>query len=240
MPVMTIREAVSQALWEEMERDDRVLIMGEEVGLWGGTYAVTKGFYDHFGAERVRDMPISEGTIIGAAIGAAMNGLKPVAELMTINFAFLALDMLVNQAAKIHSMFGGQFEVPMVVRTTSGGGKQLGATHSQTPDVIFAHFPGLKVIAPGTPADAKGLLKRVESRVAKRAERRHKQLISKGISSNIDGLRAELEARDIRDQTRAVAPLKPAEDALLLDNSDQTIEESVKWVLAAWEQRRPF
>ena len=159
MPVMTIREAVSQALWEEMERDDRVLIMGEEVGLWGGTYAVTKGFYDHFGAERVRDMPISEGTIIGAAIGAAMNGLKPVAELMTINFAFLALDMLVNQAAKIHSMFGGQFEVPMVVRTTSGGGKQLGATHSQTPDVIFAHFPGLKVVAPGTPADAKGLLK---------------------------------------------------------------------------------
>ncbi|MEP7358696.1 MAG: transketolase C-terminal domain-containing protein, partial [Anaerolineales bacterium] len=159
MPVMTIREAVSQALWEEMERDDRVLIMGEEVGLWGGTYAVTKGFYDHFGATRVRDMPISEGTIIGTAIGAAMNGLKPVAELMTINFAFLALDMLVNQAAKIHSMFGGQFEVPMVVRTTSGGGKQLGATHSQTPDVIFAHFPGLKVIAPGTPADAKGLLK---------------------------------------------------------------------------------
>jgi len=156
---MTIREAVSQALWEEMERDDRVLIMGEEVGLWGGTYAVTKGFYDHFGAERVRDMPISEGTIIGTAIGAAMNGLKPVAELMTINFAFLALDMLVNQAAKIHSMFGGQFEVPMVVRTTSGGGKQLGATHSQTPDVIFAHFPGLKVVAPGTPADAKGLLK---------------------------------------------------------------------------------
>jgi pyruvate dehydrogenase E1 component beta subunit len=159
MPVMTIREAVSQALWEEMERDERVLIMGEEVGLWGGTYAVTKGFYDHFGAERVRDMPIAEGTIIGTAIGAAMNGLKPVAELMTINFAFLALDMIVNQAAKIHSMFGGQFEVPMVIRTTSGGGKQLGATHSQTPDVIFAHFPGLKVIAPGTPADAKGLLK---------------------------------------------------------------------------------
>ena len=159
MPVMTIREAVSQALWEEMERDERVFILGEEVGMWGGTYAVTKGFYDHFGAERVRDTPISEGTIVGAAIGAAMNGLKPVAEIMTINFAFLALDMIVNQAAKIHSMFGGQFEVPIVIRTTSGGGKQLGATHSQTPDVIFAHFPGLKVVAPGTPADAKGLLK---------------------------------------------------------------------------------
>ncbi len=156
---MTIREAVSQALWEEMERDPNVIIMGEEVGMWGGTYAVTKGFYDHFGAERVRDTPISEGVIVGAAVGAAMNGLRPVAEIMTINFAFLALDQIVNHAAKIRSMFGGQFKAPLVVRTTSGGGKQLGATHSQTPDVIFAHFPGLKVVAPATPADAKGLLK---------------------------------------------------------------------------------
>jgi pyruvate dehydrogenase E1 component beta subunit len=159
MPSMTIREAVSQALWEEMERDEKVFILGEEVGVWGGTYAVTKGFYDHFGAERVRDTPISEGVIVGAAVGAAMNGLKPVAEIMTINFAFLALDQIVNHAAKIRSMFGGQFKAPLVIRTTSGGGKQLGATHSQTPDVIFAHFPGLKVVAPATPADAKGLLK---------------------------------------------------------------------------------
>ena len=159
MPVMTIREAVSQALWEEMERDPNVIILGEEVGVWGGTYAVTKGFYDHFGAERVRDTPIAEGVIVGAAVGAAMNGLRPVAEIMTINFAFLALDQIVNHAAKIRSMFGGQFKCPLVVRTTSGGGKQLGATHSQTPDVIFAHFPGLKVVAPATPADAKGLLK---------------------------------------------------------------------------------
>jgi pyruvate dehydrogenase E1 component beta subunit len=159
MAVMTVREAISQALWEEMERDENVIILGEEVGMWGGTYAVTKGFYDHFGPERVRDTPISEGVIVGAAVGAAMNGLKPVAELMTINFAFLAMDQIVNHAAKIRSMFGGQFEVPVVVRTTSGGGKQLGATHSQTPDVVFAHFPGLKVVAPATPADAKGLLK---------------------------------------------------------------------------------
>jgi pyruvate dehydrogenase E1 component beta subunit len=159
MPVMTIREAISQALREEMERDDKVIILGEEVGMWGGTYAVTKGFYDQFGPERVRDTPIAEGVIIGAAVGAAMNGLKPVAELMTINFAFLAMDQIVNHAAKIRSMFGGQFEVPLVIRTTSGGGKQLGATHSQTPDVVFAHFPGLKVVAPATPADAKGLLK---------------------------------------------------------------------------------
>jgi len=159
MATLTIREAVSQALWEEMERDPKVIIMGEEVGVWGGTFAVTKGFYDHFGAERVRDMPISEGTIVGAAVGAAMNGLRPVAEIMTINFAYLAFDQIVNGAAKMHSMFGGQFRVPLVVRTTSGGGKQLAATHSQTPDVIFAHFPGLKVVAPATAADAKGLLK---------------------------------------------------------------------------------
>ena len=155
----TMREAISQALWEEMERDPNVFIMGEEVGVWGGTYAVTKGFYDHFGGDRVRDTPISEAAIIGAAIGASLTGTRPVAELMTINFAFVAMDHIVNQAAKLHYMFGGQFVLPLVIRTTSGGGRQLGATHSQTPDVIFAHFPGLKVVAPGTPADAKGLLK---------------------------------------------------------------------------------
>jgi pyruvate dehydrogenase E1 component beta subunit len=159
MAVITMREAISQALWEEMERDERVFIMGEEVGVWGGTYAVTKGFYDRFGPERVRDTPIAEGVIVGAANGAAMAGLKPVAELMTINFAFLAMDQIVNHSAKLRSMFGGQFTVPIVIRAVSGGGRQLGATHSQTPDVIFAHFPGLKVVAPGTPADAKGLLK---------------------------------------------------------------------------------
>lgn len=159
MAIMTMREAISQALWEEMERDERVFIMGEEVGVWGGSYAVTKGFYDHFGPERVRDTPIAEGVIVGAANGAAMAGLKPVAELMTINFAFLAMDQIVNISAKAHSMFGGQFKVPIVIRTVGGGGRQLGATHSQTPDVVFAHFPGLKVVAPATPRDAKGLLK---------------------------------------------------------------------------------
>lgn len=159
MPVMTMREAISQALWEEMERDPDVFIMGEEVGLWGGTYAVTKGFYDHFGSERVRDTPIAEGVIVGAANGAAMAGLRPIAELMTINFAFLAMDQIVNHSAKLRLMFGGQFNVPIVIRAVGGGGRQLGATHSQTPDAVFAHFPGLKVIAPGTPHDAKGLLK---------------------------------------------------------------------------------
>ncbi|MBA4398340.1 MAG: alpha-ketoacid dehydrogenase subunit beta [Anaerolinea sp.] len=159
MARITMREAISQALWEEMERDPKVFIMGEEVGLWGGTYAVTKGFYDHFGADRVRDTPIAEAAIIGGAIGAALTGLRPVAELMTINFAFSAFDHIVNQAAKMHMMFGGQMVLPLVIRAVGGGGRQLGATHSQTPDAIFAHFPGLKVVAPGTPADAKGLLK---------------------------------------------------------------------------------
>ena len=159
MARITMREAISQALWEEMERDPNVFIMGEEVGVWGGTYAVTRGFYDHFGAKRVRDTPISEAAIVGAGIGAALTGLRPVAELMTINFAFAAMDYIVNQAPKLHYMFGGQFKVPVVIRAVGGGGRQLGATHSQTPDAIFAHFPGLKVVSPGTPEDAKGLLK---------------------------------------------------------------------------------
>ncbi len=159
MTRLTMREAISQALWEEMEKDPTVFILGEEVGVWGGTYAVTKGFYDHFGAERVRDTPISEAAIVGAAIGSALTGLRPVAEIMTINFAFSAMDHIVNEAAKLHYMFNGQMVLPMVIRTVSGGGRQLGATHSQTPDAIFAHFPGLIVAAPGTPADAKGMLK---------------------------------------------------------------------------------
>ncbi len=159
MPRITMREAISQALWEEMERDPSVFILGEEVGVWGGTYAVTKGFYDHFGPERVKDTPIAENAILGAAIGAALVGLRPVAELMTINFAFSAMDYVVNQAPKLRYMFGGQFKVPLVIRAVGGGGRQLGATHSQTPDAVFAHFPGLKVVSPGTPEDAKGLLK---------------------------------------------------------------------------------
>ncbi|MCL5429279.1 MAG: alpha-ketoacid dehydrogenase subunit beta [Chloroflexi bacterium] len=159
MAEINMRQAISDALWEEMERDEKVFIMGEEVGVWGGTYAVTKGFYDHFGAKRVKDTPIAEAAIVGAGIGAALVGLRPVAELMTINFAFVAMDHIVNEAPKLHTMFGGQMKVPLVIRTAGGGGRQLGATHSQTPDAIFAHFPGLKVVSPGTPADAKGLLK---------------------------------------------------------------------------------
>ena len=159
MPQITMRQAISDALREEMHLDENVFIMGEEVGVWGGTYAVTRGFLEEFGERRVRDTPISEMAIGGAAAGAAMNGLRPVAEFMTINFAFLALDAVVNHAAKVHYMFGGQMKCPVVFRAPGGGGRQLGATHSHTPDVIFAHFPGLKVVSPGTPYDAKGLLK---------------------------------------------------------------------------------
>jgi pyruvate dehydrogenase E1 component beta subunit len=159
MARLTLREAITEALREEMQRDENVFIMGEEVGEWGGTYAVTKGFLEEFGENRVRDTPISEMAIAGAATGAAMAGTRPVAEFMTINFAFVAFDAIVNHAAKVSYMFNGQFDCPVVFRAPGGGGKQLGATHSHTPDVIFAHFPGLKVVCPATPYDAKGLLK---------------------------------------------------------------------------------
>jgi pyruvate dehydrogenase E1 component beta subunit len=152
-------KAIALAMAEEMERDSRIVVWGEEVAAFGGTYGATAGLLEKFGPERVLDTPISEGVIVGAAVGAAMNGLRPIAEIMGINFAFLAMDQIVNHAAKIRSMFGGQFECPLVVRTTSGGGRQLAATHSQTVEHLYAHFPGLLVVAPSTPADAKGLLK---------------------------------------------------------------------------------
>ena len=159
MARLTLRQAITDAIAEEMRRDDNVFIFGEEVGAWGGTYAVTKGFLEEFGERRVRDTPISEMVIAGAATGAAMTGTRPIAEFMTINFAFVAFDAIVNHAAKLSYMFNGQFKCPVVFRCPGGGGKQLGATHSHTPDVIFAHFPGLKVVCPATPTDAKGLMK---------------------------------------------------------------------------------
>jgi pyruvate dehydrogenase E1 component subunit beta len=154
----TYRDAIREALREEMQRDDRVLIMGEEVGIWGGTYAVTRGLYDEFGEKRVKDTPIAEAGIVGTAVGAAMQGLHPIAELMTINFSLVAIDQIVNNAAKIHSMFGGQMRVPLVIRTAAGWG-QLAATHSQTFEAWYASLPGLIVVMPATPYDAKGLLK---------------------------------------------------------------------------------
>ncbi|MFN8371777.1 MAG: alpha-ketoacid dehydrogenase subunit beta [Anaerolineae bacterium] len=154
-----MREALRMALMEEMERDDRVFVMGQEVGAWDGTHKVTRGFLEKFGARRVRDTPISEMAIAGSAVGAAMAGLRPVAEIMTINFAFLAVDAMINHAAKVHYMFNGQFNCPMVLRVASGWGNQATATHSHTPEMIFAHFPGLYVAAPSNARDAKGMLK---------------------------------------------------------------------------------
>jgi pyruvate dehydrogenase E1 component beta subunit len=154
-----MREALRQALQEEMRRDERVFVMGQEVGEWQGTHRVTQGMLEEFGERRVRDTPISEMAIAGSAVGAAMAGLRPVAEMMTINFAFLAIDAIINHAAKIHYMFNGQFKVPLVIRAASGWGNQATATHSHTPEPIFAHFPGLYVACPATPADAKGMLK---------------------------------------------------------------------------------
>jgi pyruvate dehydrogenase E1 component beta subunit len=154
-----MREALREALVEEMRRDDRVFVLGEEVGEWQGTHRVTRGLLEEFGPMRVMDTPISEMGIAGLAVGAAMAGLRPVAEMMTINFAFLALDAIVNHAAKIHYMFDGMFTVPLVIRAASGWGNQATATHSHTPEPIFAHFPGLLVACPSTSADAKGMLK---------------------------------------------------------------------------------
>ncbi|OUN00711.1 MAG: pyruvate dehydrogenase [Firmicutes bacterium ZCTH02-B6] len=158
MADITYREALRQALREEMLRDERVFLLGEDIGAYGGSYAVTKGLLEEFGEKRVKDTPISETAIIGAAVGAAMDGLRPVAEIMTINFTLVAIDQVINNAAKIHYMFGGQFRCPLVIRTV-GGGRRLAATHSQNLEVLFAHIPGLKVVAPATPYDAKGLLK---------------------------------------------------------------------------------
>jgi pyruvate dehydrogenase E1 component beta subunit len=154
-----MREALRAALREEMLRDERVFVMGQEVGEWQGTHRVTRGLLEEFGRMRVKDTPISEMAIAGFAVGAAMAGLRPVAEIMTINFAFLALDAIINHAAKIHYMFDGMFRVPLVIRAASGWGDQATATHSHTPEPIFAHFPGLYVACPSTAADAKGMLK---------------------------------------------------------------------------------
>ena len=156
---MTVREALRLALREELERDERVFLLGEEVGLFDGAYRVTAGLMEDFGADRVRDTPISEEGFVGAAIGAAMAGGRPVVELMTVNFALLAMDQIVNNAAKIRYMFGGEAGCPLVIRTPGGGGSQLTAQHSQSFDAWFAHVPGLKVLAPASPADARALLK---------------------------------------------------------------------------------
>jgi pyruvate dehydrogenase E1 component beta subunit len=159
MAVISYRQALHDTLREEMQRDESVVLLGEEIGKFEGSYKITAGLLKEFGPERVMDTPIAEEGFVGAAVGAAMLGLRPVVEIMTVNFSLLAMDQVVNHAAKIHYMFGGQARVPMVLRTPEGGGQQLAATHSQNFSAWYAYIPGLKVVAPATPADARGLLK---------------------------------------------------------------------------------
>jgi pyruvate dehydrogenase E1 component beta subunit len=159
MPTLTYAQALNQALREEMRADPRVFLMGEDIGQHGGIFTVTKGLIDEFGAERVRDTPISEAGFVGLGIGAAMAGMRPVIELLFMDFALVAADQIVNQAAKLRYMAGGTVTLPLVIRAQQGGGRGNGAQHSQSFEAWFAQVPGLIVVAPSTPADAKGLLK---------------------------------------------------------------------------------
>lgn len=158
MAETTYREAVREAIRDAMTRDDRVFIMGEDVGRYGGCYAVTKGLLDEFGEDRVRDTPLSESGFTGAGIGAALGGMRPIVELMTVNFSLLALDQILNNAATLRHMSGGQFGVPLVIRMATGAGKQLAAQHSHSLEGWYAHIPGLRVLTPATIEDARGML----------------------------------------------------------------------------------
>ncbi len=155
---LTYRDALREAMREAMQRDGRVFVMGEDVGRYGGTYAVTKGLLEEFGAERVRDTPLSELAFVGTGIGAALGGMRPIVEVMTVNFSLLALDQIVNNAATIRHMSGGQFSIPLVIRMTTGAGRQLAAQHSHSLEGWYAHVPGIKVLAPATVEDARGML----------------------------------------------------------------------------------
>ncbi len=156
--LITYREALRQGLRQALQADPRVFLMGEDVGRYGGTYAVSKGLLEEFGAHRVRDTPLSESGFVGCGIGAAINGLRPIVEVMTVNFSLLALDQIVNNAATLRHMSGGQVGVPVVLRMTSGAGRQLAAQHSHSLEVWYAHVPGLRVVAPATVEDARGML----------------------------------------------------------------------------------
>ncbi len=156
---MTYKDAIKMAMVEEMRRDEDVFLMGEDVGLYGGAFGVSVGMFEEFGEDRVRDTPISEAVIAGAACGAAVTGMRPIAEIMFMDFTTIAMDSIVNQAAKMRYMFGGKAKVPMVLRTPGGSGTGAAAQHSQSLEAWFCHVPGLKVVVPATPKDAKGLLK---------------------------------------------------------------------------------
>ena len=207
MSRMTYREALRMALREELERDDAVFLMGEEIGVFEGAYKITAGLLEAWGPDRVRDTPISEEGFVGAAIGAAMLGQRPVVEIMTLNFILVAMDQVINHAAKIHYMFGGLVKCPMVIRTPNGAGNQLTAQHSQSFDGWFAHAPGLKVVSPATPRDAKGLLKS--------AIRDDDPVLV------IENLAIYKETGDVPDDTEFLTPIGVADVAR--DGSDLTI-----------------
>jgi pyruvate/2-oxoglutarate/acetoin dehydrogenase E1 component len=156
---MTYREAVKQAIREALEADPRVFLMGEDVGRYGGCFAVSKGLLDEYGEERIRDTPLSESAFVGAGIGAALGGMRPIVEIMTVNFSLLALDQIVNNAATLCHMSGGQFPVPVVIRMATGAGRQLAAQHSHSLEAWYAHVPGLRVVEPATIDDARGMLR---------------------------------------------------------------------------------
>lgn len=158
MPVTTYRDALKSAMADEMDRDEAVVLIGEDIGLYGGTHLVTEGLLDRFGPKRVIDTPISEGGFTGAAIGMAMTGMRPIVEMMTWNFSFQAVDQILQNAAKLHYFSGGQVTVPLVIRGPNGGGVQLSAQHTHSLEGFYGHFPGLKVVSPVTPADAKGMM----------------------------------------------------------------------------------
>lgn len=220
MTTMTYREAVREAIREAMRKDERVFLMGEDVGRYGGCFAVTKSLLEEFGPERIRDTPLSESAFVGAGIGAAMNGMRPIVEIMTVNFSLLALDQIINNAATLLHMSGGQFNVPLVIRMATGGGKQLAAQHSHSLEGWYAHIPGIKVLAPATIDDARWVLAAAladpdpvlifENQTLYNLE----GSLSEGVTSvDIDHARVRREGRDLSIVTYGVGLWKSLEAA---------------------------
>ncbi|HWO82304.1 MAG TPA: alpha-ketoacid dehydrogenase subunit beta, partial [Solirubrobacterales bacterium] len=220
MAELRMREALRDAMAEEMRRDEAVFVMGEDVGVFQGAFKVTEGLLEEFGERRVRDTPISENTIVGTGVGAAMNGLRPVVELMTVNFSLLALDQIVNHAAAIPYMFNGQAKVPMVIRMPGGGGHQLGPTHSHSFEALFLQVPGLLVACPSTPADGKALLK---------AAIRDDNPVIFIEHESLYGTRGEVPEAD----EDGAGPLKFGEAAVRREGSDVTIVGVLKMAQVA-------
>lgn len=203
---LTYREAMRESLREALRDDSRVILIGEDIGKYGGTYAVTRGLLDEFGPDRVRDAPLSESAFVGAGIGAAINGMRPIVEIMTVNFSLLALDQIVNSAALLRHMSGGIIEVPLVIRMATGAGRQVAAQHSHSFENWYAHVPGLRVVAPATVADARGML-------ATALRERDPVIIFEHVQ--LYGLEDELDAAAPVDLDRA-AIRRPGEDATII------------------------